>query len=336
MSTDARLNTGLPTHPKTKKLIRRLGPGAGWSLVCLILWARGNRPDGDLSGMSDEDIELACDWMGDNDAFVAALASVGYLDGESGSYQLHDWAEHQPWSNGSDLRSAKARWNAVKRHHGVAEADRQVPEWAAARASSIAGSTESDASSNARSNAAAMHAASSSNAPSPSPSPSQEQELSSSLRSDSSSSGADDPASVDVEKPELRLDPPADLPARHADRIAQVTQDAIETFNASRLTKPNGGLLATVSTTIGRERRQTQVKRCLRTARQICAGEYGGPQVVRKFWEDFWAACADDEFTSGRRVGGAGHESWKPDFEYLTREATMLKIYDRAVGEDAA
>lgn len=82
MSTDARLNTGLPTHPKTKKLIRRLGPGAGWSLVCLILWARANRPDGDLSGMSDEDIELASDWAGENDAFVAALVTVGFLDGD--------------------------------------------------------------------------------------------------------------------------------------------------------------------------------------------------------------------------------------------------------------
>jgi hypothetical protein len=169
---DARLSTGLPGHPKTKKLIRRLGAGAGWSLVCLILWARANRADGDLSGMTDEDIELAADWTGELDAFVAALAAVGFLDGDAGARQLHDWAEHQPWSTGSDLRSAKARWNAVKRHHGPAEADRQVPEWATFRASSNASSSGNDAGSNADSTAAALHAASSSNAPSPSPSPS--------------------------------------------------------------------------------------------------------------------------------------------------------------------
>lgn len=174
MSTDARLSVGLPGHPKTKKLIRRLDASAGWSLVCLILWARANRPDGDLAGMSAEDIELAADWTGENDAFVRELASVGFLDGVEGAYQLHDWADHQPWSAGSDLRSLKAKWNAVKRHHGEAEADRQVPEYARIRAASSdsdASSKKIDATSNAGSSDAAMRPAGSSNAPSPSPSP---------------------------------------------------------------------------------------------------------------------------------------------------------------------
>ena len=178
MSTDARLSTGLPAHPKTKKLIRRVGEGGAWALVCLILWARANRPDGDLSGMTGEDIELAIDWRGEPDALVAALCAVGFLDGEEGAYQLHDWEDHQPWAAGSDMRSLKAKWNAVKRHHGPAEADRLVPEYAAIRATggkTDASSTASDASSTS----AAMHAAQSSNAvgtkidaPSPSPSPS--------------------------------------------------------------------------------------------------------------------------------------------------------------------
>ena len=171
MSTDARLSTGLPGHPKTKKLVRRLGPAAGWSLVCLILWARANRPDGDLEGMTAEDIELAADWAGDNDALVRELASVGFLDGSDGAYQLHDWAEHQPWSAGSDLRSLKAKWNAVKRHHGESEANRQVPEYAAIRAASAEHAASSNGS-DAGSSSPAMRSAGTSNAPSPSPSPS--------------------------------------------------------------------------------------------------------------------------------------------------------------------
>src|SRR5690606_21284062 len=95
MSGDARISTGFPGHPKTKKLVRRLGPEAAWALVCLIRWTRSNRPDGDLEGMSAEDIELACDWSGDADALVRELASVGFLDGEEGAYRLHDWADHQ-------------------------------------------------------------------------------------------------------------------------------------------------------------------------------------------------------------------------------------------------
>lgn len=130
---DARLAVGFPGHPKTKKLIRRVGEAGAFRLVCLILWAAANRPSGDLAGMTAEDIELAADWRGEADAFVVALLAVGFLEGEEGAYRLHDWAEHQPWAAGADLRSAKARWNAISRHHGEDEADRQVPEWATAR-----------------------------------------------------------------------------------------------------------------------------------------------------------------------------------------------------------
>jgi hypothetical protein len=100
------------------------------------------------------------------------------------------------------MRSAKARWNAVKRHHGVREADRQVPEWAVIRKTEadaaskendagsikrgadstprVAASNEIDASSNTSrdifSDASSTEFDASSNAPSPSPSPSLKKE----------------------------------------------------------------------------------------------------------------------------------------------------------------
>lgn len=160
MTHDARISIGLPAHPKTKKLIKRHGQAAAWSLVCLFLWAASNRPDGNLAGMSTEDIELASDWLGDDGAFVAALVDVKFLDQEPDGFVLHDWAEHNPWAAGSDMRSAKAKWNAAKRHHGVAEADRLVPEYASTR--------------NAASNASSKNTAGEQKAPriAPSPSPS--------------------------------------------------------------------------------------------------------------------------------------------------------------------
>jgi len=167
-AADARISTALPSHPKTKKLIRRLGAEGAWALVCLFLWAASNRSDGDLSGMTDEDIELAADWGGAEGALIAELAKVRFLDGEAGTRAIHDWAEHNPWAAGAKMRSQKAQWNAAKRHHGVAEANRQVPEYAALRdAASIAGST------NAASNkhAEAVQAVKCSNAPSPVPIP---------------------------------------------------------------------------------------------------------------------------------------------------------------------
>lgn len=91
MATDARISTGLPTHPKTKKLVRRLGGDAGWRLVCLFLWAAAHRSDGILSNMSDEDIELAAEWHGQAGSFVTALVDVGFIKGAERSRTLTDW-----------------------------------------------------------------------------------------------------------------------------------------------------------------------------------------------------------------------------------------------------
>lgn len=163
MTNDARLSFGLPNHPKTKKLIRRLGAEGAWYLVRLILWTASTHSDGDLSGMSDEDIELAIDWPNEAGTLVAALLEVGFLDGAQGDLRFHGWEEHNPWVFGQGLRSAKARWNAIKRHHGEAEANRRVPGF-----TSTAGG---NATSNAGSTKVAMRLVTGSNAPSPLPSP---------------------------------------------------------------------------------------------------------------------------------------------------------------------
>lgn len=113
--SDARISTALPSHPKTKKLMRRLGAAGPWALICLFLWARDSRADGNLSGMTDEDIELAANWSGDDGALVAALVSVGFMDGSDGERRIHDWEEHQPWSAGASRRSEVARSNASKK-----------------------------------------------------------------------------------------------------------------------------------------------------------------------------------------------------------------------------
>ena len=123
-ATDIRLSVGLPTHPKTKKLRKLLGNDAAWALVCLFTFSAQNKPDGDLSGMDVEDIEIAVDWEGEEGAFVAALVKVGFLDGEEGSYRIHDWAEHNGWVYGSEHRSDKSKFAVLCRHHGRDYAER--------------------------------------------------------------------------------------------------------------------------------------------------------------------------------------------------------------------
>ena len=51
-ATDARISVGLPAHPKTKKLTRRLGDSGPLHCIWLFLWASSNRSDGDLAGMT--------------------------------------------------------------------------------------------------------------------------------------------------------------------------------------------------------------------------------------------------------------------------------------------
>lgn len=117
MSDDVRIATGLPNHPKTKKLHRRLGAEGCWTLVCLLLWVGAEKWDGDLSGMSDEDIELAAGWTGSPDAFVEALLEVRFMVGDPGERRIHDWAEHNPYAASKGARIAKgkraadARWS---------------------------------------------------------------------------------------------------------------------------------------------------------------------------------------------------------------------------------
>jgi hypothetical protein len=116
---DVRLSTGLPSHRKTRRLIRRCGPGGAWSLVVLILYARVNHSDGVFLGVTDEDIELAADWTGEPGAFVRALVDVRFLDGPELRRELHDWQEHNRWSAGAVARSDKARRAALRRHYGT-------------------------------------------------------------------------------------------------------------------------------------------------------------------------------------------------------------------------
>jgi len=114
MNTDIRLSVGFWRHPKTVKLQRRLGLEAVRSLQILWLWAAENRPSGDLSGMDEEDLAIAADWLGETEKLVGALSSIGFLDGESGSYSLHGWQENNAWASGEPTRADKGRFARLK------------------------------------------------------------------------------------------------------------------------------------------------------------------------------------------------------------------------------
>ena len=108
MNTDFRLSIGFTRHYKTKKLKKALGYHGLWGLLCLWEYAAEHRPDGFLHGMSSDDIEIAIDWDCDT-SLVDTLIKVGFLDGDDGTFSLHDWESHNPWAAHADDRSDKAR-----------------------------------------------------------------------------------------------------------------------------------------------------------------------------------------------------------------------------------
>lgn len=108
MNTDIRLSVGFWQHPKAKKTVRRLGLEGIRSLQILWAWAAVNRPDGNLSGMDWEDVELAADWQGEERKFFDTCLGM-WIDESPHGYALHDWQEHNPWVAEAEVRGGQSR-----------------------------------------------------------------------------------------------------------------------------------------------------------------------------------------------------------------------------------
>src|SRR5437762_576083 len=78
VSSEARISTAIPRHENGEANPSPSGPRRPWALVCLFLWVANNRSDGNLAGMSDEDVEIAAGWSFEPGNFVPALADVGF------------------------------------------------------------------------------------------------------------------------------------------------------------------------------------------------------------------------------------------------------------------
>lgn len=117
MNKDFGISIDFFDHPKTRKLISRLGGYQG--AVCLVkLWSftAMSRPDGVLSNMSEEDVEIAAWWEGEPGVFVKTLLEVGFLDRhDDGRLAVHDWDEYNGPSAHASERSRKVRYAVVRR-----------------------------------------------------------------------------------------------------------------------------------------------------------------------------------------------------------------------------
>ncbi len=130
---DIRISTALPHHPKMKRLEQKLGAAGFSAFVKLLCWVGDNRPDGNLRGLNDEDLELAVNWIGSK-SLVKVLVDVGFIDGKVKRRLIHDWTTHQPYVATRPQRIEKARAAAIARWEGVAPDERSKQAKKAAEA----------------------------------------------------------------------------------------------------------------------------------------------------------------------------------------------------------
>jgi hypothetical protein len=152
----------------------------------------------------------------------------------------------------------------------------------------------------------------------------QEQDLQSSLRSDSSTAA---PMTDLLTGTGSQKKVNGSLTEK-IERLHVVAGEAIAAYNRI-LAKP-AGLLAAVHPTVGRQKRVDQVKRCRITAAEICKDQFGDSKITPEFWDQYFTACSEDGFTSGAGPYTGAHANWRPDFEFLTRPAQMLKVFEKA------
>jgi hypothetical protein len=125
---DIRVRVGFFKHPKTVKLRRRLGGDGPLCLLALWAFARVNRIDGNLVGMSDEDIEIAAGWDGTPGALTPALVDTRWLDGPQGERSVHGWEETQRWAMALCAMSEAGKASAEVRKAKYGSAQPQKPK----------------------------------------------------------------------------------------------------------------------------------------------------------------------------------------------------------------
>ena len=98
-------------HPKTLDFAARLNielPTAIGHLELFWAFVGKQAPQGNIGKWPDGAIARACYWNADPTVFVTALASAGFLDGDTKHrYLVHDWKDHAPRWVLSKLSRAK-------------------------------------------------------------------------------------------------------------------------------------------------------------------------------------------------------------------------------------
>ena len=118
MNTDFRISVKFYSDLRTAQLKKRLGCEGIAALTFLWCWAATYKPTGILSDMTEEQIEIAAKWDGEEGKLVPTLLELQWLEKSvDGTYSLYKWAEENSWAANAENRSDKARLSGMAKNY---------------------------------------------------------------------------------------------------------------------------------------------------------------------------------------------------------------------------
>jgi len=115
--SDIRVKTSFRSNRKRKKLSKLLGYDCAGHILDLWIEASLSRCKGVLENWDEDDIAEASGWEGDPRVWTQMLLNVGFLDNnDNGTFELHDWREHQGYVFHREHRVKRARKAAAARY----------------------------------------------------------------------------------------------------------------------------------------------------------------------------------------------------------------------------
>lgn len=104
-------------HPKTTRLVARLGKGS--EVLLIRLWAycgRYHSEDGKLTGYDEREIEALAKWWGKPGEMLEAMRAVGYMAKTGEDWLMEGWQKHQGHISALKKRGrkmAEVRWGRM-------------------------------------------------------------------------------------------------------------------------------------------------------------------------------------------------------------------------------
>lgn len=120
MTTWLELHQEMARHKKTLALARLLKVERRYAVGLMIdLWAWGldnADADGNLNGLTAEDIAMALDWpLKKAGTLMEALQTAGWVENHDSTYKLHDWSDYT--GRLSEQREIKKEQNRVRQQN---------------------------------------------------------------------------------------------------------------------------------------------------------------------------------------------------------------------------